>query len=77
MIDTSLTGDMLMEQACMTAEHYMIEAIKRIDVQFGNGTAKQHPELVAAFMQAAAFDCGTALIGQQLRSIAVLMEEHR
>jgi hypothetical protein len=32
------------------------EAIRRIDEAFGAGYAKGHPELVAALVQAAAFD---------------------
>ena len=32
------------------------EAIRRIDEAFGAGYAKAHPELIAALVQAAAFD---------------------
>ena len=32
------------------------QAIRRIDEAFGAGYAKEHPELVAALVQAAAFD---------------------
>jgi hypothetical protein len=32
------------------------EAVRRIDKAFGPGYAKAHPELVAALVQAAAFD---------------------
>jgi hypothetical protein len=32
------------------------EAVRRIDKAFGRGYAKAHPELVAALVQAAAFD---------------------
>ncbi len=43
--------DTLVQQAPRTAELYLTEAVQAIDVQFGGGFAKGHPELVVAFMQ--------------------------
>jgi len=40
----------------MTVHRDLDEAIRRIDEVFGAGYAKVHPELVAALVQAAAFD---------------------
>ena len=39
------------------------QAIRRIDEAFGAGYAKGHPELVAALVQAAAFDRVAKAIG--------------
>lgn len=51
-----LTADDLMKQAMMTAHDYMVHAIHDIDEKLGSGYAQAHPELVAAYMQAAALD---------------------
>ena len=64
-IETS--GMEMMRQAGYTAEHYLIDATRTIDKQMGKGTAARHPELVAAYMNAAAIDCGAAIIAQQIR----------
>jgi hypothetical protein len=47
---------LLMDQASMTAGTYLSEGVGCIDGMFGEGYAKEHPELVGAFMQAAAMD---------------------
>jgi hypothetical protein len=52
--------DALLIQACGTADTYMRAAIQCIDKCFGNGYAKDHPELVTAFMQVAALDFKTS-----------------
>lgn len=60
----------LLEQASMTADTYLREAIRRIDDQLGKGYARDHPELVAAFMKVASEDLRTSAIGvaaQQIR----------
>lgn len=49
-------ADTLAEQAAKTASGWMSDAVEEIDKLFGKGYAKQHPELVAAFMQSAAID---------------------
>ncbi|MDE2370275.1 MAG: hypothetical protein KGN16_14990 [Burkholderiales bacterium] len=53
------SADKVMEEALMTASSYMKRAALEIDKFFGEGYAEDHPELVAAFMQAAAADMQT------------------
>jgi hypothetical protein len=48
-----------MDQAVSTASHYFLDAVKAIDSKFGDGYAKSHPELIGAFMNAAAADYAT------------------
>jgi hypothetical protein len=63
---TEITADFttLIRQASMTADEYLMKAITNIDARLGQGYAKAHPELIAAFMQAAAIDMGTATIAK-------------
>ena len=58
----------LMEQAHMTAALYLERAVKDIETQFGKRAARQHPELVAAYMQAASIDMAGAIIAQQIKA---------
>ncbi len=51
-----------MRQASSTAEVYFKDAITVIDNTFDKGYAQAHPELVAAFMNAAASDMNTATL---------------
>ena len=53
------TWDTLLKQASDTAQAYMIRAKYDINEQFGEGYAKDHPELVAAYMKVAAMDFQT------------------
>ena len=63
---TSITANAteLMEQASMTADAYLRQAIERIDSHLGKGYAAQHPELIGAFMQTAAIDFGAATLSK-------------
>jgi hypothetical protein len=54
------------EEAVMTAYDYMNHALSDIDELLGAGTAQKHPELVAAFMHAAAIDGAALTIGRQI-----------
>lgn len=45
-----------MNQAPDTIDFYFNKAIKKIDTEFGEGYAKAHPELVAAYIQACVAD---------------------
>ena len=45
-----------MKHAHETADEYMNKAVISIDNKFGDGYAKSHPELIAAFMQTSALD---------------------
>lgn len=58
---TELTPDQLMTQAKTTADEYMRAAVENIDKLFGHGYAKDHPELIAAFMSACTHDFDTAM----------------
>jgi hypothetical protein len=56
----------LMRQAYMTADDYMLNAKHDIDKTFGEGYAKAHPELVAAYMKTAAMDLSAATLTKEL-----------
>lgn len=45
-----------MTQGAMSAEFYFCEAVNAIERKFGEGTAKQFPDLIAAFMRIASED---------------------
>lgn len=49
-------AETLMKQAGYTAEYWMKQAVISIDEQFGDGYAKNHPELIGQFMIAASND---------------------
>lgn len=51
----------LLRQASMTVNTYLIEGIKSIDEQFGEGYAEKHPELLCAFIKACAIDFNTSM----------------
>lgn len=59
----------LMKQAADTAGSYMARARAAIDESFGEGYAAAHPELIGAFMQAAAADFQAMWIGQRLEAL--------
>jgi hypothetical protein len=63
-----LSGEGIMRQAKMTAHDYLPAGTTNIDELFGLGTARAHPELVAAYAQIAAIDAGAAIIAQQVRA---------
>ena len=51
-----------MEQATWTTAFYMEQGQGMIDHQFGEGYCKEHPELLAAFINACAQDLHTGMI---------------
>ena len=57
----SIPAETAMRQAPMTADYYMKEAVERIDRLMGDGYAKKHHELIAAFMNACVVDFDTAI----------------
>jgi|HubBroStandDraft_6_1064221.scaffolds.fasta_scaffold1012246_1 hypothetical protein len=65
-----LTPDGAMRQAWMTAHDYMLNAKSDIDEMFGPGYAAKHPELVGAYMQAAAADYAAWVQLDRLEAIA-------
>jgi hypothetical protein len=76
-----LSADDLMRQAKMTAHDYLLAAINDIDETLGQGTARKHPELIAAYIQTAAMDFAGGIIAQQIRAgldhIAEVLEERK
>jgi hypothetical protein len=59
-----ISDETLMRQAPMTATEYLDAAVESIDFRFGDGYAKQHPELVGAFMITAALDYGATSLAR-------------
>jgi hypothetical protein len=72
----ALTPTDLMRQASYTADTYLGEAIKSIDGRLGAGYACNHPELIGAFMQAAALDYQASFLHNALQAIATSIDEH-
>jgi hypothetical protein len=64
-----------MEQGWMTADHYLMHAIDEIDKRLGEGFAKKHPELLAAFIQTAAIDAGSCFIARAIEILANAVSE--
>lgn len=59
-----------MRESAGSAALWMREAMEAIDKQFGAGYAREHPELVAGFMQAAAIDQA----GMYIRSLVETLD---
>lgn len=57
----------LMRQASMTADDYLSNAIADVEKRLGEGAAKKYPQIVAAYMQAAATDLHGSTLAQQMR----------
>jgi hypothetical protein len=67
-------AELLMRQASMTAYTYMRSAKDDIDAMFGEDYAKQHPELVGAYMQTTAANFAATFQGDRLEEIAGHLE---
>jgi hypothetical protein len=65
----------LLKQAPMTADEYLASAISCIDDKLGNGYAKAHPELVAAFIQTSAMDLGAAVVARAIETLATAVRQ--
>lgn len=67
-MNSKITADehKLMQDGADTAHYYMHKAIESIDDKFGEGYAKEHPELIGAFMQTAATDYQGTIIAKYL-----------
>lgn len=57
----------LLRQASMTADDYLMNAIEGVEKRLGEGAAKKYPQIVAAYMQAAATDFHGSVLAQQVR----------
>ena len=70
-MSNQLTPADLMRQARDTAETYFNQAVRIIDEKFGEGYAKERPELIAGFMNAAARDFDTSIKRQVLYNLSI------
>jgi hypothetical protein len=59
-MEMPITKDVALTQATVIAKHYLLHAVTDIDEMFGKGYAKEHPELIAAYMRASALSFHTA-----------------
>ena len=57
-----------------SASHRREHEKRHIDKLLGKGYAKQHPELIAAYMQTAAIDFGTAIIARAIKSVLTALD---
>ena len=64
------SAETLMHQAHKTANVYLINAVYDVDYIFHKGYAEKHPELIAAYMQAATIDFSVAMTFKALNPIA-------
>ena len=65
--------DRPMERAVDAADFFLSQAVDRIDRRFGKGFSGNHPELAAAFVQAAAACMNTAgLIESHLNAASAI-----
>jgi hypothetical protein len=70
MVNESLTANDLMVEAPDTVNFYFECAIERIDNRLGEGYAKEHPELLAGFIQACATELHTAIEARETTEVA-------
>lgn len=60
----------IMEDGSDAAVFYLGQSVIAIDRKFGNGYAKQHPELVGDFMKAAATESQGSQIAKTIQELA-------
>lgn len=65
----------LMEDSFSEANFYFENAITQIDNKFGEGYAKDHPELISAFMSAATRANQGVVIGKCIQDLAIEVSE--
>jgi len=70
----------LMDDAALTAHSFLSRAIRAIDEDLGEGYAKEHPELIGAFMMTASIEDAATIIakvlGEAIESVGNAIEEH-
>jgi hypothetical protein len=59
------------DPAAIAANEYMRQAVRNIDEAFGEGYAKDHPELIGAYMQTVALEEQS----RHLEQLGVLIQE--
>lgn len=74
MTQITASYETLANQAPMTVQGYLNNAVKIIDDIFGTGYAKCHPELVSAFIAACAKDYGDTLLCKTIQEGLVYVE---
>jgi hypothetical protein len=67
----------LMEDGANAATYYMGSAVENIERKFGKGYAKEHPELVGAYINAASRDTLGAEIAKSILELRDSMDEFR
>lgn len=59
---------------CCASTHFH-QVIESIDSEFGKGYAKEHPELIGAYMNAAATEHQAVVIGKCIQELAEEIEK--
>ena len=67
----------LVEQAPWTTKMYMREAIKDIDSFFGDGYAKENPELLGQYIRSCSNDVLSASITSALQEISESLKDNQ
>tara|TARA_R110000803_G_scaffold21371_7_gene53910 strand:- start:599 stop:862 length:264 start_codon:yes stop_codon:yes gene_type:complete len=71
LISDDITANDMMLQTPDTVHFYLRGAIERIDDSLGEGYAKEHPELLAGFIQACATELHTAIETKEISDALV------
>jgi hypothetical protein len=69
------TAQDLMDQAPGTIARYLSDAQFYIDKEFGDGYAKEHPELVAMFIQACTKDYSATMMGNVISELSLTLSD--
>lgn len=68
-----LSAQDLMNQAPWTVDEYLRGAVKYIDKTFGEGYAKNHPELVSAFILACVKDFSATMMANGIDDLSLTL----
>ena len=75
MTTISASYDSLLGQASDTVEVYLRRAIRMLDEQFGEGYARNHPELVGQIVRAMSSDLSSATFGKTVGELADVLRD--
>lgn len=64
--ERALSLESLMRQATVTADTYLFAAIEAVEKRMGEGAAERFPQIVAAFVQAAAQDYLAGVVASRM-----------
>jgi hypothetical protein len=67
----------LMDDGADAAHYYMLDAIEKIENKFGKGYAKEHPELVGAYMNTASRETHGSVIAKSILELRDSIDELR